>query len=148
MQCSDCVINDLLYMLCRRHLCCLSVVYGVVINLSSHRLLIALRMSDVISSFWTMLTTAPATTSTAGYIWNPGGNVHSCDTQGFHGCSTFKMLIVPIPALMLSNTTERVPCQSENRTIPSCYSCGNYPHPSGNNIVNSSFHCWIAEGEQ
>ena len=48
-----------------------------------HRLLFGLSIADILSSFWLMLSTLMSPTYTSGYIWNPRGNVHSCDTQGF-----------------------------------------------------------------
>ena len=48
-----------------------------------HRLLFGLSIADILSSFWLMLSTLLSPTYTSGYIWNPRGNVHSCDTQGF-----------------------------------------------------------------
>ena len=61
------------------------VIYRSYIGVSTtfHRILMALSVSDATSSFWMMLATVPVPTSARGYIWNPMGNVHSCNTQGF-----------------------------------------------------------------
>ena len=48
-----------------------------------HRLLLGLSIADIIASFWMILSTLPAPVETSGYMWNPRGNVHSCNTQGF-----------------------------------------------------------------
>lgn len=50
---------------------------------TSNRLLLGLSIADIISSFWLMMSTALSPSYTSGYIWNPRGNVHTCDTQGF-----------------------------------------------------------------
>jgi len=48
-----------------------------------NRLLLGLSIADILSSFWLMLSTSMSPSHTSGYIWNPRGNVHTCDTQGF-----------------------------------------------------------------
>ena len=77
------IVSSTISFICSIAIIC--VIYRSYIGLSStfHRLLMALSISYVISSFWMMLATAPAPRSTEGYVWNPRGNVHSCNTQGF-----------------------------------------------------------------
>ena len=75
------IASELLYIINRDHF----FIQGSYTGLSStfHRLLFGLSIADILSSFWLMLSTLMSPTYTSGYIWNPRGNVHSCDTQGF-----------------------------------------------------------------
>lgn len=77
------IVSSTLSFICSVAIIC--VICRSYIGLSStfHRLLMALNVAGVISSFWMMLVTAPMPKSTEGYVWNPRGNVHSCNTQGF-----------------------------------------------------------------
>eukprot|EP00979_Chaetoceros_neogracilis_P017690 scaffold10266_cov294-Chaetoceros_neogracile.AAC.10 len=61
------------------------MIHRSYVGLSStfHRLLLGLSIADILSSFWMMLSTLLSPTDTSGYVWNPRGNVNSCDAQGF-----------------------------------------------------------------
>eukprot|EP00979_Chaetoceros_neogracilis_P003259 scaffold576_cov146-Chaetoceros_neogracile.AAC.11 len=63
----------------------ISMIHRSYVGLSStfHRLLLGLSIADILSSFWLMLSTLLSPTYTSGYVWNPRGNINSCDAQGF-----------------------------------------------------------------
>ena len=90
------------------------------------------------STFWMMLATAPMPTSSEGYVWNARGKVHVCNTQVF-------FLYIGIMAAALCNCSfcryylAFIKYQGENRTSPSCYSCGHCPNLSDSNLVNEIF---------
>ena len=138
------------------------VIYRSYIGLSStfHRLLMALSMSDVISSFWMMLATAPAPRSTEGYVWNPRGNVHSCNAQGFFlylgimaaplfNCSLCLYYLAVIKynkkdayiRAKLEPFLLAIPMATALILATTILSMRSF-NPSG-----SKAHCWIAEGE-
>jgi hypothetical protein len=61
------------------------LIYRSYARLSTtfNRLLLGISIADIMLSFCMMLNTLPAPAETSDYTWNPMGNVHSCDAQGF-----------------------------------------------------------------
>ena len=77
------IISSTVSFICSIAIICIILRSYLGLSTSFHRFLLALSISDVTSSFWMMLATLPAPTSYKSMIWNPRGNVHSCNTQGF-----------------------------------------------------------------